>query len=1846
MGGYVSNFGSAGYDFEMSKMLCSQTAECGGVTRQYDVHAGKLWTLRASRVVSAEQDNYGCTVDTCESWVYLRTESNTSMQCHTQVQELDRVGFARARIDVSDGTHSITVVFSIRVVHAPFRVHSRLTVFASPAGVGSTVKNAVFGLQRLPCVAIPQIAGRSVLAAQMEDGQLRCEAGTANAFRRCHCEKYSSTPQELHVVIENPQLSPNPTIVLDGTSGTLILPAANVSYLSGNTRARITLIDGDDNPYFADTYLHVRPVNQAPSFRFRNVSVRENENCRAQDGWDILDANTSSDALVACRHSIANVSWHLSAGAFPERCLNCGQNIVLCDLSLPASSCVEQSVTFRVFHVSDAAMFQILPHLSLDGVLSFALWPQVSGDVQLSVRLVDDGAYNAEPSRPPDGGTHYFERPCSAERLVPCGPASGAAQYAVNNGTDVSEAAFLTIRILATNQQPSMVMDRQLSCLDVRDLDTCICPSAAAPLQQTSTCRAATNGIPSVTLLENSGQYHLHGFVRQISAGGGVPNQIAVFGFEREGSMSDSSTRTDPPGEGNLAFVEMRADPHEALGGLEAAVDFAISPDGAHAYAAELNSNTLAVLEHGEGDDAIKFLDRRAQGENRVRFLDSETFTTQNPCSAKILEKHNETFLALMQGCEVLIKNEEHLPSYRKGGAYLMDSKLEEYGYLWNHTVGFWKFSSHWMQELYYEPKQAPTDNYPCQTGRSNKHITYINPGKVIDIKGNFEPANMSTDLCRINTYQDTHAGKQPSLLTYLMNDGVTEALNFDGSLMQALWISHDVAQIEHLFPKHQISVEVWFAVESPTHPINAVDLETAGLVSASDGFTGWDLYYTVLGDTLQFDWAVSLVGKVGFGMTTTQIENFQFRKWYHIVASFDGINGNIFVNGTKMHTATICECPEPVETDNGQETPTCNPQAPPQCTLRMPRASDPVKGTFILGAGSKESAAFRPHYGQIISIRVLDVAMSAGEVRAAYNQRKDSLQHKIPEDTHWTKAYGGGLLASPSLLHADATQSINITVMGRFEATRQYSCRWTHNGNFADSAATVGFALALDSTPETPRRMCTQKSDGKCIDPNSDDNGNWIDPYYKNQLTCPTPRWGYGYKAAIFSVVETSFELGVLPLWQRTCVRYDTCGYIDYAGVEGYLKSTSSGEENEQLWYLTGNSRRDTLPITNFFGQNRGDFTFFTFTTNSMLMHLDEKGGFTDRTVPLQSQSVLGASKIEIFKVSGSNHTFMAIANYWDGLSTQTNSIIARLDLASNYDKFIDSTLLLQSIPTQGATGIAHLSLTAPVAQNEASTNKIFDYLAVANYGSNSKIYRWSSSAPIIAIHIAQIGTGYIPGIILILAETGKGFLAYMDTKNITLERVKGAGHAAYNFTGGQIECNPTKEAECARIVSHGTGFAADTSPSSLLAGGDLKCPQSECNPLKKDCNCTSSQVPVCNAVKVEGDVDIYYDNSCARDNSACTQTRMSNTITTMTLMSTQNVQPPGHTSKCFKPGVVFHNNSKQHGSNNLRVEYSVNRSTGAIVALDFADAASHGSLYVMDPQTTLNDSICRCGTTITSLELPYGGQGYSSGLITMSGSATKQSSATGSGFLADFLSKGNVTEIVVLDSGAGFTSPPRVVIGNNDVLNSAGRGGAGAQAVALLKLDAILLLSPGAHYLYPPTVLIEQPQATGGRQAVANAIMQPDLDRSYNLTTGKRYLISHLEVTEPGFGYMRQPKISFLDHPQEDSERTTLYAHKATPTAMGIVKIVSVLVNHDYSLHSVAFRDSAALVLHWKNKETWFGSQRIGGAFPAQNEQYVQIPSGDRKDLKGVSVCSSRFASLLINRCMSATSVSYKQK
>jgi hypothetical protein len=1800
LGGYLLDFGRAGHDLERSKVLCSRNAQCGGVTRQFDVHGGMLWTLRASADPNALPDTHGCLHDTCESWVYLRQE--TSEDCRTHDQEPDRTGVAKVMITVSDGTHDTSTEFRIHVVPAPFRLHSRISVFAAAPGEVSTVENASFGLWRPPCVVVPRVAGRSVFAAENADGQLKCTGGaTADNVRSCRCQPYPDTPQRFVVAIENENLSQNPTMT---TMGTLLLPASDVPFLSGITSIQVTLIDGADVPYQANSTLDFRLVNQAPTFSSRSITIAENENCRAQEGWDILNTNVSSAAPVACRHSISNVTWDLSAGPFPELCANCGLGQASCDSLPPGIACVQQRVTFRVEHVSDATMFQTHPHLSVDGVLTFSLWPEVSGELQIALRLIDDGGYNGAPN-PELEWDDAFDRQCSTTRLVPCGPAAGPAQRVQDNGTDVSELVFVNIRILNVNQKPSMVLDRQVSCVQA-NIDACKCPGLASAFQQDSLCAANGHELASITVLENSGLHHVHAFVRQISAGGGVPNEMAIFAFEEEYVINSTipTIRTDPPGESNITFELMRPDPHGALKGLEASVDFAASPDGAHAYVAELESSTLAVLDYRKGEEGIRLLDRLTDGENRVRFHDSKAFATDNPCSATVAELQNQTFLALMQGCEVLVQNMEHFPSYREGDAYASDSKSEEYGYLGPHTIGYWRFSSLWMRGLYYKPKQDLEAGYPCSSGKTTTHMTYINPGAVIDISGTFPPAYMDTDQCRSNSYQDTVPGEQPTLLTYMMNDGVNEVLNFDGKLLQALWISRDVAALEHLFPKQQISVEVWFSIEfalvvdpetgefePPIDPHTDVAVDNGGLLAASDRFTGWDLYYSLLSaTTVTINWAISLEGTVDpppteFKLAIATINNFQYRTWYHVVATYDGIRSSVYVNGEQLATQQTCA--------TGNSAP---------CRMRMPRhADDREPGAFIIGAGSMESSSFKSHFGQIASIRILDRAMNGDEVLAGYNLRKDSLQNTIPVDTYWTKAYGGGLLPSPSAFHADSADGKVISLMGRFHMERNYTCRWAHLDKFADSYATSNFAVALDSNdPTSPIRLCDTGVDGQCevqrywclnsgqcqpqrhwcpnsCQPPEEDLSayeklEYGEKLYHNQLTCDTPHWNYGYKAAILSVIEEGDENGRRVLWQRTCVRPDTCSYVDYQKLPDYFSPFTSHRimKKRQLWYLSGQSsanfRGVNLQLKHSFGQNRGDFTYFTFTVNSFLQPLDDGGAFMRPTLPLSTDFVLGASKVEFFEVTGSNETLMAVANYWDGLSTHTNSIVARLDLNLSAEApavLQNSATMLQSIPTQGATGFAHIVLTS---RDENLISKSFDYLAVSNYGGKTKIYRWSTAQSILAINIARRGSGYIPGIIRILSAEGTGFDGFISTSHLQLFKAEDTDNAAYNFSGGQLVCNTSAGFECARIASHGSGFVPELSlPTSVadsqLAHFDLKCTVTGCNPLTKDVNCSISQDPVCNSLKVRGHVDVYYGAGCADDDAGCSETRMSDSITTVTVLRGQTELPKGHTSKCFRPGIVFHNNSKQENSTSLRVDYNVDFPTGSIVSVNFPDAASHGSMYYRDPPITLNDDVCRCGTTVTSIKVMWGGQGYTSGTMTMSGSPTKQAPASGSGFFAHFLAKGNVTEIQVLDSAIGFTSPPRVRIANDDLKNPAGKNGAGAHAVAVLKLHSILLLTPGSTYLHQPTVIIDEPKAAGGRRAEAEAVMELVV----NTTSITRYRLAEIIVTEPGFGYTSLPRIFVVEHPDEEPSMRDYH-----PTAMAVLQVDKVIVNHDYSKYA----------------------------------------------------------------------------
>ena len=72
-----------------------------------------------------------------------------------------------------------------------------------------------------------------------------------------------------------------------------------------------------------------------------------------------------------------------------------------------------------------------------------------------------------------------------------------------------------------------------------------------------------------------------------------------------------------------------------------------------------------------------------------------------------------------------------------------------------------------------------------------------------------------------------------------------------------------------------------------------------------------------------------------------------------------------------------------------------------------------------------------------------------------------------------------------------------------------------------------------------------------------------------------------------------------------------------------------------------------------------------------------------------------------------------------------------------------------------------------------------------------------------------------------------------------------------------------------------------------------------------------------------------------------------------------------------------------------------------------------------------------------------------------------------------------------------------------------------------------------------------------------------------------------------------------------------------------MAALEVDKVLVNHDYSKYSIRFRERPENVLHWRNKDVWFGEKQngVGGAPPAQNGEYVQTLSR-QGNLKGVSV------------------------
>ena len=120
------------------------------------------------------------------------------------------------------------------------------------------------------------------------------------------------------------------------------------------------------------------------------------------------------------------------AGGPDEMCLNCVDSPACGD----PVRCKYQSLSFVLDDVSDPLMFHVLPHLDVDGTLSFSLNPDAAGAPRLVFRLVDDGAVWAEETS--------TTRECRSNSDA-CGPSAAAGIGLAETGTNTSARVAMVI---------------------------------------------------------------------------------------------------------------------------------------------------------------------------------------------------------------------------------------------------------------------------------------------------------------------------------------------------------------------------------------------------------------------------------------------------------------------------------------------------------------------------------------------------------------------------------------------------------------------------------------------------------------------------------------------------------------------------------------------------------------------------------------------------------------------------------------------------------------------------------------------------------------------------------------------------------------------------------------------------------------------------------------------------------------------------------------------------------------------------------------------------------------------------------------------------------------------------------------------------------------------------------------------------------------------------------------------------------------------------------------------------------------------------------------------------------
>ena len=551
-------------------------------------------------------------------------------------------------------------------------------------------------------------------------------------------------------------------------------------------------------------------------------------------------------------------------------------------------------------------------------------------------------------------------------------------------------------------------------------------------------------------------------------------------------------------------------------------------------------------------EQELIFVDRMRGNETRLRFVEPQPlFGSEAACSVESFLLEERTYTIISSGCEIPDENDEPVTEeYKRSirypanlkklssvlgpwnmivlGSQLQDiemliddyesdlrssgcetqeatelclaARLQPPSNIWNVTVGLWDFRSATLVGNWTRAKQE----LPWCENEKNRNFV-INYANVLDLAGTLGSATLEGPICKEQTDWDTETESSFSGLNFIINNGIYEAMQFDGNLNSGLIISSDISSLLHnnLLPLHSISIETWVTIDAEVIPFASI---VATAQSGSGYFRGWSLGYSMDYNSKSIFFSLSVERSNGQNTLMYSCDPTVCGpgQWLHFAATYDGKFSSLYINGVLMSTLAVCE------------TDSCG-----QITYPIPKDAGWAGPTpFTIGTyNNVKTGNFQSHVGSIKLLRICNSSLSAAEIFLLYSKFSSLQQSPVDLSYYWTSSVENKM-ASPNVSHAPSSSRKEIAISGRFDLSSQYSCAFSKNGLTVMSAYTEVYSYA--------------------------------------SYVCRLPLWPGGFQGTTLSVwVSSCYDAPCKaktekPLWQRMCIR-SSCGYSSNGNTTAY---------------------------------------------------------------------------------------------------------------------------------------------------------------------------------------------------------------------------------------------------------------------------------------------------------------------------------------------------------------------------------------------------------------------------------------------------------------------------------------------------------------------------------------------------------------------------------------------------------------------------------------------------------------------------------------------------------------------